>query len=256
MERKQRTPTVGLALIAFLGGIFLLIAVIDSPDIDLLVHSDFGGSVKHGGDVLLRGEPIRSGESFQTIQAPLTLVTSDRSIAMRFTPGSDVTVNRVYPSSARINLTIRSGTGIIRVKQGHLTGTIGDRGVRLTDGILRWKQRKDRFNVSRDTSAGQNDTPGVTPSLSLTVDQVPKTKQRWHAGSLMPGRTVKRAVQRYENRHGEPPERLRDVFGYWVRDRRGNLFLYEHDQTGFTVTSAGYDQSLLTGDDQHWHGGF
>jgi len=254
---------LGLALLS--GSVIILLYSLQFPGFHLLVLSSEGGSILTGEDVLLPGEPIHTGDRVKSISHDLKMVSSKQKIYYKQGAGSDVTFVRVFGDTSRLKIRVHSGDGQVRVKQGRVDLIISGMGYTIEKGALGWQEESGHVQLRR-TDATQfnrfiplgNDSSGNPVRMNVVKSIAPDTfpsikmKKQWYSSSMESGTRVANGIEDYHSRHGSLPESLREVFGYWVRDRYGKVYLYIRRPDGFRLISGGSDQQLLTRDDRIW----
>lgn len=245
----------------FVSGLFLLNQAMNSPDFHFLTASEHGGTVVRDGDVLLPGEPISSTDRISVIHHEFKAVSSDGAIRMTLQPGSWVSYERVYPDTPVVRARVYGGEGIFRVKGGRVELKFHDASLSVNRGIVSWDLtlQPPELRLSNYQGERQASFEGwrimVDDELNSPFDDrnpAPERKEQWFVGSLESGPSVVEAVSAQAKRNHRRPENLTEVFGYWVRDRWGNPYLYWPRKDRFMVVSAGEDQAMFTDDDRRW----
>lgn len=253
-------------VILSLAGLSLVSFVPSNPNFQLLVYSSNGGSVELGHDVLLKGEPIKTLDEVRVFHGPLELRSVGHRVGFVLNSGSRVRFNRVRSDTPLVRMRVLNGSGTMAIQKGLGTVQVLGHDVTVQQGIFRWNLSKKR-GLIKHSKKFRGDLSQVEAAQETTVDTFSgdkmfdrgqqnrlKKKEKWYVGSLMKGQKVKAAVSHYTSKNGRRPRSLRNVFGYWVRDRWGQVFLYRPSDSRYRIISAGPDQTFLTGDDRTWRG--
>jgi hypothetical protein len=250
----DRDPVTRLLTLIVLFGAGLLFHLATSGESDhLIVANDSGQAVLTGEDVLLQGEPIRATETVRTLGGSLLLVTPDESIALRLRPRSVVTIRHINSDPPSLSLQVQEGTGTLNVRSGRATTDLAKHTLSIRGERFHWEENGGEWRVGFSNSSRTGEHP-LNDTLEVPAFQIPEAppvQKRWHEGSIVTGKRVVDSVRSFRSRTGDWPSKLDAVFGFWVRDRWGGVYLYRTEPHP-TLRSAGPDGALFTSDDRTW----
>ncbi len=239
--------------------------------VDLTVQSTRGDATRTAGGILLPGMTVSAGETVRTHRGPLELRNPAGDLQVHLNPASRL---------------LFAGT-LGRAGGTHLWhGTAPDAGRSYTDGPRivhrwnrarlvqdhgrlgwRWRPPRLELTVGRDLRAHWKLPGGTLPLAAASASDPPSVRLGADTGPLFPVREPPLAARRNTSliapddlmdrlaehaRERGIPDRLPAVFGHWVRDRWGTVYLYLPGENGFRVISAGPDGRFHTPDDRRW----
>lgn len=230
------------------------------------VQASRGASGVLGGSVLLPGDTLETGDRVRVGSSALYLEFGEEPlIRTRFSPRSRFRHEGRSLGAGSLELKPETGEGVARVDTGRLLLTFPGKTFLLEHGLFRWRlqpgdpkfERREstRLFVVRDgeTVPVAETNLAVSeafPRLNWPTNPHPIENYEQYS-TLTPGSDVLRSLVNHST-PGEPAESLLDVFGHWVRDRWGNVYLYGIREDRLELRSAGPDERLFTGDDRRW----
>lgn len=260
-----RPVFLAVLLSLFLAGSGWLLTRSRPPDVTVLSSRGTSGVV--GGSVLLPGDRIETGDVVRVGSAPL-YVRLGRAplVRVRFAEQSRVRYRGrpVGPKTLRIE--VLEGKGVVDVRGGTVVLTAGGKNVLLRSGRVQWRFSGGELRLVAGDSA---DIDGIRagsvvsrPEMTVSVERR-RVSVKWPAdphplenyeqySTLVEGKKVLGTLLRHGS--NDPPYSPLDVFGHWVRDRWGNVYLYRWGGRRIRLRSAGPDEGLFTRDDRRWSG--
>ncbi len=229
-----------------------------SPSSGLPIHYSGGGTVVEGGNVLVAGDKIHTGQELRVITQPLYL-KSDQNRLLYF-PETTLKLLNKSPNQQLV-LSYRQGTGKITVHSGEIIHRWKTSRLLQTAGTLHWSYSSGKLNLTVDENfKGKWKKKGklifekklnnLFPA-TLTPINLPPTRPAWHQkiGNLVRTSRFAKKLKKYCQQHSIP-ENLLDIAGHWPRDPWGNIFLFRSRKNKLALRSAGPDEQIYTDDDQ------
>lgn len=239
--------------------------------VTLTVQSTRGDAVRQSGGLLLPGTTVPAGETVRTHRGPLELRDGSGGLQVRLGPASRVQLagSLTRPDGVHLRHGPHPGQGQAYTREGSIVHHWNRARVVQDHGRLAWRWHPPRLELTlgRDLR-GHWKVPGGTLPLRQTsrvgwlthrVDtfegpvfpvREPPLAARRNTSLIPPENLMDRLVDHARKRG--VPDRLPVVFGHWVRDRWGTVYLYLPEGRTMRVISAGPDKRFYTPDDRRW----
>lgn len=198
-----------------------------------------GQAIINDQKVALPGTPIEMGDQLTVLDHPVSLVSTTGQSFLWVQPDSRLRLDYAEQDPPRYYISIEAGGGALETSGTHFIFDPGSPKHKINEGTATWTMTENALNFQR--SHHPNFSPRYLQQKTQWKQNPIKRKEQWFVGSLEPERKVSESIRRYHQKRGQWPGSLREVFGYWVRDRFGQVYLYRHDGKKFTVESAGRD---------------
>lgn len=233
---------------------------------ELVVLASQGTSAVDGGSVLLPGDVLEAGKRVRVGSSPLYAQFGDETMARLEFDAGTVFRHRGRPLGPKsAELEVESGRGVLQVETGSFILDFPAITLLVEKGTLRWRLRSTHRELTVDPSVQLFlVSDGGTVPVEQTDVAVSETslKPDWPVNShpleeyeqystLRPGKDVLRSLAGHSE-PDEPAESLLEVFGHWVRDQWGNVYLYNSEGNQLNLRSAGPDERMFTVDDRRW----
>ncbi|MFB6357074.1 MAG: hypothetical protein ABEJ65_11245 [bacterium] len=230
----------------------------------LYVIRSSGGSVLRSKTVLLPGQSIESMGDIEVLEAPLNVQTRAGDVRFQFKSGTHVQILRVQQISqanreiTRVVLDHDRGSGVVHVDSGKVIHYFPGGSVQQTSGVMSWTLHNDSGVIQVRNRSDIHVVGNRLVNISVQetrLKQVPELKSpipppvEYQSGTLESLNSVRRRINRFSRKHKKPGS-IREVFGYWVRDRWGNPYLYRPRKSRFVLRSSGPDGVMFTRDDR------
>lgn len=241
------------------------------PDVRLTVQSTRGDAVRQSGGVLLPGMTVPAGETLRTHRAPLELRNGSGGIQVRLDPASRTQVagSLTRPDGLHLRHGSRPGGGQTYTREGRIVHRWKRARLVQDHGRLgwRWHPPKLRLTLGPDLRGHWKVPGGTLPLRPSPTSGWPVLRPDTTGGPLFPVRKPPPAARRNTSlippgnlmerladhaRERGVPDRLPAVFGHWVRDRWGTVYLYLPEGNTMRIISAGPDGRFHTSDDREW----